>query len=299
MGKFIFNETHGILLKLIAENHTIKTIAKIKRCSVSNIHKRLKVLAKYNYLKIDKNFKGQTNIYELTSKGSNALEKFLGLSRSVHTIQKLKSTKNIIRLHNISIKFPIKLKPIQWTKLTQKLIKMNIISEQKTTQMTNWSQTFFSTTEVQIRTTPKSIIIRLPGDYYANTPLEAKNKMLDDLYTSILPKLENWLKIKLDKPNKITTEIITEHNAIANNEIAKQCIEAGLKLEIRDNNGELRWIVDDSERKDRWGNTIKLKELEAPHRIKSEEDVEKVKELISDITYDNKWNKIKHKINSK
>jgi len=292
MNKFIFNEEHGRLLKYFADNFSTKSIAKELNCTRRNIYKRRDVLVKRGYIKVNKNSKnnkGEICLYELTSKGSMALEKYLGLSSKVHNLEQLKHQKNIIRLHNLTFRFPLMITQKKLIQINNKLIKLNIFSEKniKSRGMTNWYQTFYKSTEVQLRTTSKSLIVRLTGEYFAHTPEEAINQAVDDLTHSFIAKIESWFNIKLGKHNAVTADILTQHFAISNNELAKQCLKAGFtQIKLKDENGETRFIIDNSGTRDRWGKLVNLNEAEFVHRIKGEEDVIKYKKHISHVIFD-------------
>lgn len=281
---------HGKLLNYLKNNFSIEIIAKEKKCTAGNIRKRLAILIKHRYLKKNTNIRGVVNEYTFTSKGSMALEKYIGLSSKVQSLEELKTEKNIIRYHNITFGFPLILKKKQLQNINNKLIKLNIFSEQNIKSergMTNWYQTFYKTTEVQIRTTSRSLIIRLPGEYFARTPEDAINQAVDDLTHNIISKIENWFNIKLGKHNIVTADILTQHFAIANSELAKQCIDAGFtNIKLKDKNNQTRWTIDNSTTKDQWNRIIKLCEEECVHKIHAPEDVKRIKENMSHIIFD-------------
>jgi len=246
-------------LSLLSQFIPFSQIAKIQNSSTSAVYRLFYRLVKDNLI---------TRKKELTEEGLNHVKEYLVVSNHVKDFYK---KPNQIRLHDLQFTVGLLNKPKGWDKQRQTILNFKNIKHKSWNIKNSIIQELF-VEGIRVRTTTQNILVLL-DDIYAGNPKEAKNRAINNLY-NILPKIENIFNIKLEKPNSCNIKVSRQHNALIYNEIAKLFLEAGISLKIYDEDGNIRLIVDDSE---------KLKELEAVNPIKSEEDSEKVQEFLKDL----------------
>lgn len=245
------------MLNLLAQTLTIKTIAHLRKIGLSAVCRHLQRLIKKGYITKDR---------ELTQAGLEHIKKFLLVSKIMY---KTKSDK--IRLHNLSFTISLIKIPQDWEKRRRKITKI----KQKTYKiwkLQNWEPNSFYVDEIEIRTSPRSIILLFP-EIYGNSPLGVTNKVIKILNGTI-PKLENLFRVRLAREYYCNINFSSSHYAITNNEIAKLFIQKGWKLRILDEEGNIRLIIDNSKG---------LQELEAINSKYGEEDSQLIKDYLRDL----------------
>lgn len=195
--------------------------------------------------------------WRLTDKGKEGLHSFIGF-----TYKK--------RYHNLAFKIQIKENPRNWDKKRNTLMLLPYFN--KRVELKNNSYDLFNFGKIQVKTTTKSVILRLPT-IYSDTVEEAILQGMDMLFSSI-PRIEASFKIKLVKDNRANITIISQEWARLQDPLAKLYDEKDEKLYIKDENGDVRLIIDYS---------FAVGELEAIHPNKSPEDMKAVDTFMLDL----------------
>ncbi|KKL22547.1 hypothetical protein LCGC14_2434360 [marine sediment metagenome] len=195
--------------------------------------------------------------WRLTDKGRGGLHSFIGF-----TYKK--------RYHNLAFKIAIKENPRNWDKKRNTLMLLPYFN--KRVELKNNSFDLFNFGKIQVKTTTRSVILKLPT-IYSDTVEEAILEGMDMLFTSI-PRIEASFKIKLVKDNRANITIISQEWARLQDPLAKLYEEKDEKLYIKDENGDVRLIIDYS---------FAVGELEAIHPNKSPEDMKAVDTFMLDL----------------
>jgi len=210
------------LLKGIQNGLTISEISKYRRVSRQAVYKLLSSLIDEGLIK-----KIGYGVYGLTLKGINGLHSFVQLKYN-------------LRQHNINFKIKILESKKNWEQ------KRHIITQlpyfNKRIKLKNNEQELLNFGKVQLRTTTKSIIVKIPT-IYSKTTEEAIVQSFDCLY-NIIPKIENLFKIKLIKDYKTNITIISQEYASINDSLAKIYRREGNRLYVTDEEGKI-WMITD------------------------------------------------------
>jgi len=246
------------LMLLTQKQLSIQEIAEKLNVDKSNIYRALYKLQKLNYI---------TKKRTITNNGFSFLRESLILSPK---------TQRFFRLH----KLMFRLKIIKAYKNLYKKLEQVFIIHTWIANKVVFKE--FITENVRVRVISDSVLIYTP-EIIAQSPLKAKEQALDILY-DIIPKLEKKLNVELSTKPYMVIHVGSQHIALLNSTIAKYFLDAGIRLEVIDEQGHYRLIVDDSKR---------LNELETIHKFYAEEDARKVKDFLADIVINDKWKKLK------
>ncbi len=240
----VFSKTQFEILKYLANFLTIPEIAEKRKTSRTAVYKVInKLIKKEAIRKIGK-------AYEVTKSGKEGL-------------QNLIEFKNKIRLHNLSIKVKILDGPRNWELKRSKIAKIRVLS--KNVDLKNSSYQIHAFSNIKLKTTTKSIIFNLPSTY-GNNPSEALRKAMEIFWNNI-SKAERLFNVVLIKDRKINIEIISNHYARLNDDLAKAYKKEGNKLYIRDENEKV-WLIADY--------SFNTDETETIDTIRGHEDMEDV-----------------------
>lgn len=245
------------VLNLLAQTLSIDVVARLAKTSASAVYRYQQRLVKMGLL---------TRERELTQKGFEFVKKFLMVSRIVK-----KSKSNKVRLHNVSFTVNLIKKPVDWDNRRRKVMRIKQCTY-KAWNLKGWTATCFYVDNIEVRTSPRSVILNFP-DIYGSTPLSATNKVVKIL-NGVIPKLEGLFRVVLARPEYCNINLSSGHYALTNNEVAKLFLENGWKLRVVDAEGNLRLIVDDSKG---------LRELEAVDKRYSEDDSQQIKDYLTDL----------------
>ena len=243
--------TQADILQGFNNNLTIIQIAEHRKVTRQAIDKGKKILLR----------KGMIEkvglLWRLTDKGRKGLHSFMGLT-------------NKIREHNIGIKIDIRDSPRNWDKKRNQLVKMPYFN--KRVQLKNNNYDLLSFGNLWVKTTTKSIIIKLPT-IFDSTPEGAMIQAME-IFDSKIPSIENAFKIKLIKDYRCNITFISQEYARLNDALAKIYKKEGNKLYVTDENGELRFIADYS---------FAVNEFETVHTIKAGDDMSAVNPFLLDL----------------
>ena len=230
---------------------TVTQIAKNRKTSRQAVYKSILILLEKGMIeKID-------STYRLTELGKKGLHSFIGFTYK-------------LRQHNISYKIQVLESQTNWDKKREELIEMPFFN--KKVKLKNNNYELFNFGKVKIKTTTKSVIIRLP-ELFDNSVEGAIIQSMDLLY-QILPKIENRFKIRLRKDNKANITLISQEYARLNDCLAKLYKVEGNKLYITDDYGKV-WLIADY--------SFCTNELETIDTRKADEDMITVSNFMNDL----------------
>ena len=228
----------------------------------ANYYKKLKTLEKYEY--ITKKRVGKILDIQLQPR---AIKELGMVSVGAKRVE-------YINLHDVWVACEIIKKPCGWGKkdFVEKILETKGF-EYSTNKINNWKGLYFDYASVLVRVTPNKILFHPPQIELEMTdsPEHAKNIMLKYI-KGIIPKIENWFKVTITRPNRISMSVSSQHIAFVKNQIAQYFANNGIDLRIYDDEGKLRVIVDES----------RGPELETVNKAYAEEDAEKLKNFIKD-----------------
>ena len=250
-------------LGLLHSKYGVREIAEARNVSYQAARKAVKKLISLGLVVV------KAQGFFLTKRGKDELK----LAYGKHQVGSYQRQRNLVRLHDLQFQLKV-LSPAHWATGLQKIFKIKKINHTLNDKL-GWKspQYIFYVDEIQVRTTPNFVLI-LPNDIYGATASEAKKAATALLY-QMVPKLENMLRVKLSKDSKVSIKITREHDALIYNEVAEWFLKHNMELRIYDERGDLRLIVDDS---------LNLKELEAVHKRYAEQDADKLKTFLSEVT---------------
>jgi hypothetical protein len=259
----VFKRLHirAQMLDLISSLVSFRKIAKARNISVTSVYRFFYRLQKDGLISKEK---------ELSFKGKKLVQDFIVVSDKG---KRFVPQPDWCRLHDIQFCLkPIK-KPTDWNN-RRLLVFRDRVRNYSEWDVKGWRENIFWVEDVEVRTTPSSVLVRLQ-DIFQPSPVLAGNYAMSVLFR-VLPKLESLLGVELARPSYVNISIGKQHHALIFNEIAKWFLERGVECRILDESGSVRVIVDDSE---------DLKELEAVHPRFAEDDAQKLKDLVSDVVF--------------
>jgi DNA-binding PadR family transcriptional regulator len=243
------------VLKLLQDNHTVTEISNIRETTRRATYKLLSSLEEKGLIE---NIGGQKQkVYNITRKGLEGIHSFVGLKYN-------------LRGHNIGFKIEVLGSSRNWDKKRQQLVRLPFFN--KRIRLKNNEQHLFSYQKLEIKTTSKSVIIKLPEILSKNLE-EAIIQAMDMLYDS-LPKIERLFKIKLVKDYKANITIISQEWASLQDALAKLYRVENKKLYISDEEGKI-WLIADY--------SFNVDELETILPETSDDDMDIVKKHMNDL----------------
>lgn len=210
------------VLKSLQNGLSISEISKYRKTSRQAVYKVLKTLDKRGMI-----LKVKNGVYELTQSGIEGLHSFVAFRYK-------------LRQHNINFKIAILSSPKNWDKQRHKLTQLPYFN--KKIVLKNNEQELFNFGKVQVRTTTKSIIVKIPT-IYTKTPEEAIVQSFGCLY-EIIPKIEKLFSISLIKDYKANITVISQEYASLNDALAKVYRKEGNQLLVTDEEGKI-WMITD------------------------------------------------------
>lgn len=240
----------------LQNNQTVTEISRIRKTFRGATYKIITALEEKGYLE---NIGGQNpKVYNITRKGIEGIHSFVAL-------------KHKLRQHNLSFKIEVLDSPRNWDKKRQNLVRLPYYNKNIEFSKNN-TQQLFSFQKLEIKTTTRSVIIKLPH-IYAKTIEKAVIQSMDMLYDSI-PKIEKLFKIKLVKDYKANITIISQEYARLQDAIAKTYRVEGKKLYVKNAEGKI-WLVADY--------SFKTDELETVLPNSADEDMDPVHNHLNDL----------------
>lgn len=240
------------LLNGIHNNLKISEIAKYRKVSRQAIYKVLSSVIKKGWVS-----KKGYGVYELTDKGIQGLHSLVGFRYK-------------LRQHNLGIKISILESPKNWAQKRNELRFLPYFN--KTIKLKNNEQDMFNFGKLQIRTTTKTIIIKMPVIYSKGWE-EAIIQAMGILETTI-PKLELIFKVKLVKNYKANIKIISQEYARIQDALAKLYRTEGNRIYLSGDDGKI-WLITDF--------SFSQDELELIHPERAADDLDSIAPFMNDL----------------
>lgn len=247
-GEFPTYET----LKMLQQGASITEISKYRKVSRKNIYELLSTLKKKGLIRHPKR-----SLYELTPKG-------------IHTLHSLVALRNNIRQHNLHFKIKILESPRNWDLKRNEFRQLPYYN--KSIHLKNNDQDLFNYGKLQIKTTTKSIIIKLPTIYAKNWEeaiIQGMSILEDAIY-----KIENLFKIVLIKDYKSNITIISQEYAKIQDALARLYKREGNRIYITGEDGKI-WMITDF--------SFSVEELEFIHTEKATDDIDVIAPFFNDL----------------
>ena len=172
-------------LKLLQEGFCISEISKHRKVSRQAIYDILSTMLKKGLVSHPKR-----SMYELTDKGLETLHSFVALRYKY-------------RQHNLHFKINILESPRNWEQRRNEMRQLPYFN--KVIKLKNNEQELFNYGRLQIKTTTKSIIIKIPTLYSSDWEGALIQSM--SILEETIPKLEKLFKVRLVKDYKSSIKI--------------------------------------------------------------------------------------------
>lgn len=240
------------VLKYLQEGLNLTQIGKRRHVSRQSVKDVLTTLCNKAYISNPKR-----RVYNLTNKGFEALHKFVALRYK-------------LRQHNLHFKIEILESPKNWE---QKRNEMRLLPyHNKIIKLKNNEQDLFNFGRLQVKTTTKSIIIKMPTLYAKNWEeaiIQAMQILEDKIY-----QLENIFKIRLVKNFKSNIKVISQEYASIQDSLAKLYRTEGNRIYLTGDDGKI-WLITDF--------SFSTDELEYIHTEKATDDQDAIAPMLNDL----------------
>ena len=243
---------HFEVLKCLQEDMSITEIAKYRKVQRSSIYKVLSTLLRRGLIA-----KKQRGVYSLTEEGIKGLHSFVAFRYK-------------LRQHNLGIKIDVLESPRNWELKRNEMRQMPYFN--KTIKLKNNEQDILNFGRLSIRTTSKSIIIKMPT-IYAKDWEEAVIQAMG-IFEETIPKLESAFKVGLVKDYKANIKIISQEYASIQDALAKLYHAEGNRLYLTGDDGKI-WLITDL--------SFSVDEIELIHPNKATSDVDAIAPFLNDL----------------
>ncbi len=233
------------VLKMIQEGLSISEIAKARKVSRQAIYKVLATLNNKSMIR-----KKGYSIYELTEKGMEGLHSFVALRYK-------------LRQHNLHFKIKVLESQKNWDLRRNEMRQFPYFN--RTIKLKNNEQDLFNFGKIQVKTTTKSLIIKMPT-LYAIDWEGAIIQAIQILEDSII-KLEKAFKVVLIKDYKSNITIISQEYARIQDALAKLYRKENNRVYLTGEDGKI-WLITDF--------SFSTDELEFIHPEKATDDVDSI-----------------------
>lgn len=239
-------------LKMLQQGHTITEISKYRKVSRQAVYKKLSSLINKGMVSKD-----DYGVYNLTQKGIEGLHSLVALRYK-------------LRQHNLHFKVGILQSPKNWDLRRQEFRQLPFFN--RTIKLRNNEQELFNFGKLQVKTTSKSIIIKIPT-IYASTCDGAVIQAMQILEDSI-PKIEKLFKVRLIKDSRGNIKIISNEYASIQDSLARLYRSEGSRLYLTGDDGKI-WLITDL--------SFSTDELEYIHPDKASDDVDAIAPFLNDL----------------
>jgi DNA-binding Lrp family transcriptional regulator len=240
------------VLKLLQEHHSISEIAKYRKVSRTAVYKVLTTLKKKSMIR-----RIGYGVYELTPKGMQGLHSFVGLRYK-------------LRQHNLHFKIKVLESPRNWALRRNELRQLPYFN--RTLKLKNNDQDLFSYGKLQVKTTSKSVILKMPTIYATNWE-HAIIQAIQILEDAIV-KIEDIFKVKLVKDHKANITIISQEYARLQDALAKIYRQEGNRIYLTGEDGKI-WLITDF--------SFATNETEFIHTDRATDDVDAIAPFLNDL----------------
>lgn len=240
------------VLKFIQQGFNLTQIGKTRHTTRQAVRDILLTLINKSLISNPK--KG---MYELTSKGITALHEFVALRYK-------------LRQHNLHFKIEVLESPRNWE---LKRNEMRFLPyHNKTIKLKNNEQDLFNFGRIQVKTTTKSVIIKMPTIYTKNWEEAIIQAM--QILENKLSQIESIFKIKLVKDYKANIKIISQEYARIQDALAKLYRHEGNRIYLTGEDGKI-WLITDL--------SFSVDELEVIHTEKATDDLDAIAPFMNDL----------------
>ena len=240
------------VLELIQNELNITEISKYRKCSRVAIYGVLKTLINKGMVR-----KAGYATYELTDKGIQGLHSFVALRYK-------------LRQHNLHIKIGVLESPRNWNLRRNEIRQMPYYN--KTIKLKNNEQDLINFGKLLIKTTTKSLIIKMPTIYAKDWEDAIINAM--KILEETIPKLEHQFKIRLVKDHKSNIKIISQEYARIQDALAKLYRCEGNRIYLTGDDGKI-WLITDL--------SFSTDELEFLHPNRATDDLDAIAPFLNDL----------------
>jgi DNA-binding PadR family transcriptional regulator len=243
---------HFEVLKSLQEGLSISQIASYRHVSRNSTYKILATLNKYGMIRHPKR-----SLYELTDKGIQGLHSFVALRYK-------------LRQHNIHFKIKVLESPKNWELKRNEIRQLPYFN--KTLKLKNNEQELLNFGKIQVKTTTKSVIIKMPTIYatdWESALIQAMSILEDTLF-----KIEKTFKIRLVKDYKANITLISQEYAKIQDALAKLYRTEGNRIYLTGEDGKI-WLITDL--------SFSTDELEFIHPEKATDDVDSIAPFLNDL----------------
>lgn len=243
---------HFEVLKMLQEGHSITHISEKRKVTRRAIYKTLSSLIKKGLIR-----KIGFGVYEVTDKGIQGIHSFVGLRYN-------------LRQHNLHFKIKVLGSPKNWA------LKRNEIRQlpyyNRTLKLKNNDQDLFNFGRLQVKTTSKSVIIKMPTLYAVDWESAIIQAM--GILEDTIPKVEQAFKILLVKDYKANITIISQEYARLQDALAKLYRVEGNRLYLTGEDGKI-WLITDF--------SFSVDETEFIHPEKATDDIDAIAPFLNDL----------------
>jgi len=240
------------ILKCLQEDLTITQTAKYRHVFRSSVYKVVETLKKKAMIRSPKR-----SIYELTPRGIQGLHSFVALRYN-------------LRQHNLHFKIEVLESQKNWEQKRNEIRFMPYFN--KTIKLKNNEQDLLNFGKLQIKTTTKSVIIKMPTLYakdWEDAIIQGMQILEDSIY-----KIENAFKIRLVKDYKANIKIISQEYARIEDTLAKLYRAEGNRIYLTGEDGKI-WLITDF--------SFSTDELEVIHPEKAADDLDAIAPMLNDL----------------
>lgn len=239
-------------LKMIEKGLNISEISKVRKVSRVAIYKNLATLIKKGLIR-----RIGYATYEITDKGREGLHSLVGYRYGY-------------RQHNLNFKIQVLESPKNWDLRRNELRQLPYFN--KTIKLKNNDQDLFNYGKLLVKTTSKSIIVKMPT-IYAPDWESAIIQAISILETTI-PKLEKVFNVKLVKDYKANIKIISQEYARIQDALAKLYRAEGNRIYLTGDDNKI-WLITDF--------SFSNDETEFIHPDKATDDVDAIAPFLNDL----------------
>lgn len=240
------------VLKCLQEGSSVTDISKYRKTSRVAVYKILSTLINKGMVA-----KIQRGCYELTEEGIKGLHSFVTLRYK-------------LRQHNLGIKIEVLESPKNWELRRNEMRQLPYFN--RTIKLKNNEQDLINFGKLQIRTTSKSIIIKMPTIYSKDWEDAVIQSM--QILEDTIPKLEHLFKVKLRKDYKANIKIISQEYARIQDALAKLYRSEGNRIYLTGEDGKI-WLITDF--------SFSVDELELIHPDKATADLDAIAPFLNDL----------------
>lgn len=240
------------VLKGLREGLNGVQIAKYRGIQKSAVYKTIRTLIKKRLINNPKRY-----IYEVTSKGIEGIHSFVGLKYN-------------LRQHNLHFKIEVLESPKNWELKRNEMRQMPYFN--KTIKLKNNEQDLINFGNLIIRTTTKSIIIKMPTIYAIDWDQAVIQSM--QILEDTIPKIESQFKIRLIKNYKANIKIISQEYARLQDSLARLYRTEGNRIYLTGDDGKI-WLITDL--------SFSTDELEVIHPNRATDDLDAIAPFMNDL----------------